>query len=101
MTAPDGSGTGGSYGGEGGADTFDQSPSQAYGSLMVPSHFGSGGGDSSTGQQGKEDEEAEVVVITVQGKRNEETVIVRTVQHFRVRGMRRQWWWGQFNRPAR
>ena len=79
MTGPDGSGTGGSYGGEGGADTFDQSPSQAYGSLMVPSHFGSGGGDSSTGQQGKEDEEA-VVVGTVQ-------------QASKVRRMRRQKLW--------
>ncbi|KAL8620487.1 hypothetical protein ACOMHN_056879 [Nucella lapillus] len=52
VTGSDGMGTGGSHGGEGGADNFGNSPSHAYGSLIAPRDFGSGGGNSSTGEPG-------------------------------------------------
>ena len=53
MTGPDGSGTGGSYGGQGGADGYENSPSQSYGSLIAPDDFGSGGGNDSSNHAGR------------------------------------------------
>lgn len=45
-------GTGGSYGGEGGAYSFVDSPSKAYGSLLTPNTFGSVGGNDSSNYPG-------------------------------------------------